>query len=142
MLLGTVKGAGNSSTPKKYSYLDADPLPGDSYYRLSQTDFNGKTEAFSPLAVTCTGSPEFSAGFYPTIIHDGTVFISVSNPPDKKVLVVLSDIYGREVYSSLLIEDKETYLQSIYLGEDISPGLYFITASGNNKYLTRKIVIR
>lgn len=38
----TVNGAGNSSFTIDYNHLDEDPLSGLSYYRLKQTDFDGK----------------------------------------------------------------------------------------------------
>lgn len=37
-----VDGAGNSSTTIAYTAQDHDPLPGISYYRLKQTDYNGQ----------------------------------------------------------------------------------------------------
>jgi hypothetical protein len=46
-IVATVKGAGNSSMPLNYSVTDYDPLPGTSYYRLSQTDLDGKTTHFT-----------------------------------------------------------------------------------------------
>lgn len=47
-----VKGAGNSSTTLNYSSKDNDPLAGTSYYRLKQTDFDGKYEYSNLAAVT------------------------------------------------------------------------------------------
>ncbi len=40
--LTKVTGAGTSSEYKKYSYIDSDPIQGRSYYRLKQTDYDGK----------------------------------------------------------------------------------------------------
>ncbi|PCI98131.1 MAG: hypothetical protein COB15_06440 [Flavobacteriales bacterium] len=39
--IGTMQGAGNSSTPLNYVYYDNNPNQGLSYYRLKQVDFNG-----------------------------------------------------------------------------------------------------
>ena len=39
--VGTVQGAGTSTTPQQYQFTDADPLFGTSYYRIKQTDFDG-----------------------------------------------------------------------------------------------------
>lgn len=50
-LLETVSGAGNSSVSISYSILDINPYQGLNYYRLSQTDFNGQVQFFSPVAV-------------------------------------------------------------------------------------------
>ncbi|MCZ4410053.1 T9SS type A sorting domain-containing protein [Cryomorphaceae bacterium 1068] len=46
--VGTVSGAGNSSTVLNYTFLDRDPLKGLSYYKLTQVDFDG-TESSSEL---------------------------------------------------------------------------------------------
>lgn len=40
--VGTVPGAGFSSLPKHYALSDASPYVGLSYYRLTQTDFDGE----------------------------------------------------------------------------------------------------
>ncbi|MBL0105287.1 MAG: hypothetical protein IPP51_16840 [Bacteroidetes bacterium] len=37
----TQRGAGNSSTTRTYEAVDEFPLPGYSFYRLKQTDFDG-----------------------------------------------------------------------------------------------------
>lgn len=47
--LGNVQGAGNSTQDKNYSYSDDGPTEGDNYYRLSQTDYDGKSETFPPI---------------------------------------------------------------------------------------------
>jgi uncharacterized repeat protein (TIGR01451 family) len=49
-VLGFVPGAGNSSVPLSYSFSDLRPLDGLAYYRLKQTDFDGKFEYFGPIA--------------------------------------------------------------------------------------------
>lgn len=46
-----VPGAGNSSTETNYSHTDDSPLSGYSYYRLSQTDYDGKHETFNIVMV-------------------------------------------------------------------------------------------
>jgi hypothetical protein len=46
------RGAGNSTSPHSYSYTDAYPIMGTSYYRLKQTDFDGKSETFRTIPVT------------------------------------------------------------------------------------------
>lgn len=45
------KGSGNSNSPKHYSAIDQNPLVGTSYYRLKQTDFDGKTEVFGMVPI-------------------------------------------------------------------------------------------
>ncbi|NTW33943.1 MAG: hypothetical protein HGB12_15230 [Bacteroidetes bacterium] len=47
-IVGYMNGAGNSNEIIRYSYTDKNPIPGISYYRLKQTDFDGKF-TFSPI---------------------------------------------------------------------------------------------
>ncbi|MBI3510364.1 MAG: hypothetical protein HY064_06850 [Bacteroidetes bacterium] len=53
--IGTVDGAGNSSSVLHYSFIDKDDLPGEKYYRIRQTDFNGAFTFSSIIAVNSTG---------------------------------------------------------------------------------------
>ncbi len=67
--IGTVDGAGNSSTTLNYEFIDSSLLPfgegkpvlseaevGVGLYRLRQTDFDGKFEYFDPVAVEACSS--------------------------------------------------------------------------------------
>lgn len=47
-VISTIDGAGNSNSEINYNSIDTDPMPGVSYYRLKQTDFDGKYE-YSPV---------------------------------------------------------------------------------------------
>lgn len=52
----TVKGAGNSSTTKNYTAVDPSPYNGTSYYRLEQTDYDGHSVDYNPVAVKVINS--------------------------------------------------------------------------------------
>ncbi len=49
--IGRVSGAGNSSQILNYSFFDDNPFRGVTYYRLSQTDYNGESETFPVVAI-------------------------------------------------------------------------------------------
>jgi hypothetical protein len=48
-------GAGTTTESRSYSWIDRSPLPGTSYYRLKQTDFDGKFEYSEIRSVEITG---------------------------------------------------------------------------------------
>ena len=50
--LAYINGSGTSNNLEYYSFSDTHPSDEIMYYRLSQTDFDGKKEVFSPLKVT------------------------------------------------------------------------------------------
>lgn len=56
-----VKGAGNSTLPRNYFATDAQPLPGLSYYRLKQTDFDGNATESNVVSVNFEEIPVLSA---------------------------------------------------------------------------------
>ncbi|MFI5149702.1 MAG: T9SS type A sorting domain-containing protein [Bacteroidia bacterium] len=54
--VGSHPGAGNSSVMLNYKMIDVAPYAGLSYYRLLQTDFNGRYSYSNPVAVEFNGS--------------------------------------------------------------------------------------
>jgi hypothetical protein len=61
--IGTVKGQGNSSSARSYSFTDSRPLAGLAYYRLRQVDTDGKA-SFSPV-INATWMDEKAFAVYP-----------------------------------------------------------------------------
>ncbi|MBS4014315.1 MAG: hypothetical protein KGZ97_11255 [Bacteroidetes bacterium] len=53
-IIGNINGAGNSNELKYYSFCDVNISEGIWYYRLKQTDYDGKYEYFSPVSVNVT----------------------------------------------------------------------------------------
>ena len=47
-----IPGAGNTNSQMDYHFIDPNPYSGLSYYRLKQTDYDGKFEVFSPKSVS------------------------------------------------------------------------------------------
>ena len=137
-----INGAGNSSSVKNYSATDVDVLAGTSYYRITQTDFDGKTEAFNPVAVHCPDDIEFAVNVTPSPSVDGNIFVSISGTPNENVLLVLHDVMGNEVYTKALINETGTVTLSIDMREKLSAGVYFVIASSNDKYISKKIIVR
>lgn len=63
--IGKIDGADNSSHPINYSFDDVEPLTGTSYYRLKQTDFDGKYKYFNPVAVDCNNNNLSNINIFP-----------------------------------------------------------------------------
>ncbi|MDF9799270.1 hypothetical protein OKW21_004533 [Catalinimonas alkaloidigena] len=55
-VIGTMEGAGNSDKALNYQFIDKQPLSGQSFYRLKQTDFDGKFEYFDIITVNSQDS--------------------------------------------------------------------------------------
>ena len=56
-LVANVQGAGNSSIPNDYNYIDPYPVNGLNYYVLMQTDYDGRREQFPPIVIMFAPTP-------------------------------------------------------------------------------------
>lgn len=105
----TEPGQVNSSTPTQYVRFDEDPFGGYSYYRLKQTDLDGKYEYFPIQQVFI--APE-KDGLQVTRVYPNPfqqqVQVEVLADRDYNVEVLLVDMQGRVRWQRLL---------SVYEGE-------------------------
>ena len=62
--LGTVAAAGNSNTVRDYSYLDNSPVTGINYYRLLETDEDGR-ETYSEVKAV-----QFNTDALPLMVYN------------------------------------------------------------------------
>lgn len=92
--IGSVPGAGNSMTMLNYDFTDRSPLPGVSYYRIRQTDYNGDTDHSEIRAVTRRAEQTMSV--YP---NPGKGIFRLSGYEDGDLSVY--DVSGRRVPFSL-----------------------------------------
>lgn len=92
--IAMVEGAGNSTYQRDYSFLDSSPLSGLSYYRLKQTDFDGRFSYSEIVPVKFNGN-----GFvvFPNPAYKN-VTILVDQDREDKISVQLVDFSGRIVY--------------------------------------------
>jgi hypothetical protein len=63
-VLTTVEGAGNSTSQIDYQSTDKSPIYGESYYRLKQTDYDGKF-TYSPIVYVNFGDIQTTVTVYP-----------------------------------------------------------------------------
>jgi hypothetical protein len=75
--IGKINGAGNSNLKKKYSLADSHPLSSEhTYYKLKQTDFDGKMSFSQVVVVSIENEDEFKVFPNPSndilnLIYDG-----------------------------------------------------------------------
>ena len=95
--LAFVAGAGDSERERAYGFRDQTPLPGESYYRLRQVDYDGGTWTSAAVAVTRRSeTPEAFAlalvGAHPIV---GEVVLRNATAADVEATVL--DLTGRRV---------------------------------------------
>ena len=126
--LNSVAPNGNSTSLLSYQFFDESPFSGASYYRLKQTDYNGKFAYFNMVSVDFLKSKNITFTVYPNPnLGEFTVnFAGIEN--NHEVQIILSDEFGKEVYStSLYANSMEANKVSLTPDTKISKGKYFCT---------------
>ncbi len=95
-VIGYVQGAGNSNHVIHYDYTDQNPLEGVNYYRLKQTDFDGKYEYFSPVAVHFTNN-DANGKIVNTMARAQQLDVYLHNQ-DASAILLVTDMSGRVIY--------------------------------------------
>lgn len=123
-----VASYGNSTTRQEYHIIDNEPFSGTSYYRLTQTDFNGEAKVFTPVSVTNEELEEIK--IYPNPVKsDREIVLLFPESVKGEVDIHLLDLKGREVKSqqSIVVKNESLFFS---IPEGITPGVYVISAAG------------
>ena len=100
-VLGFVPGNGTTSDLHEYSFIDESPLAGVNYYRLKQTDFDGKFE-YSPLVVADVRAAGLQFDIFPVPSSTGELSVRTVSRISGNALLEVYDWMGLKVYKESL----------------------------------------
>jgi hypothetical protein len=139
-----VPGAGNSTSYREYAEVDYQPYLGTSYYRLKQTDKNGKFTYFNMVPVNFNSKNNIIV--FPNPLYNTAsglpLNVKVTGYQNQEVVVVLRDIEGREFLSKVLMTEDNNQLFVVDETKSLMPGAYIITATSNDKIYNYKLIVR
>jgi hypothetical protein len=131
-----LNGSGTTNKITTYEYLDLSPLPGISYYRLSQTDYDGKSETFKPASVQRSASEKNVMQVYPNPIVGSTLHVSFSAP--EKGNLQLLDSRGKAILSGSV--DGSSSTMDLDIDANLQPGVYYLNfISGSTKQVVKLV---
>jgi Secretion system C-terminal sorting domain len=135
IIIKTVDGAGNSSTVKNYSFTDSITRNAVSYFRLKQTDFDGKFKYSKIITIrSCKENADLnSLTVYPNPANGIINFLFNGDIAQVRSIEVFN-VLGERVYYS-------GRYQSFIDLTNKSAGLYFVHFNLSAKTITAKIVI-
>ncbi|MCB0589624.1 MAG: matrixin family metalloprotease [Phaeodactylibacter sp.] len=136
--IARVPGAGNSTLLQHYSYTDKAPLPGNNYYRLSQTDFDGR-QSYEGIVFI-----RFNAA--------GPGRLSVVNPVEEGILAVAYEADGPGIVSLRIFSfsgrpalhwerqvEAGRNLWKLPVGS-LAPGIYGLQLQQGNTLLSERVL--
>lgn len=137
-VIARVDGAGNSDVSKAYVFQDKDALPGLSYYRLSQTDYNGTMKTHNQL-VTIDNRKIVEVEVVPNPVVDDNVSIKYDAIKTGEVNITIRSFSGALLYKGVKEVNKGTNIIDITAYE-IPAGIYYIRTQQNEISKTLKFM--
>lgn len=131
-IIGEVDGAGNSSERLDYNFTDFDPTPGLSYYRLKQTDYDGKLEYFAPVVVLYEPDNLFKVFPNPTV----DVIQLTTSSDLKNARILIKDLGGKLKISNVAYSPHQASVDLTAL----PTGVYILEILFPESVLSRRIV--
>lgn len=129
--LAEVQGAGNSESINPYYFQDEGFLSEGVFYRIRQTDFDGK-ETYSPILKVAPAS-----GLLSTMTIDDRI-ISLSDSRGRIREVRLLESTGK----TIMTEPRKEGLELITMkAHDIQPGIYFVYIITDESIEVKKIFL-
>jgi hypothetical protein len=140
--IGTVAGVGNTTNMSSYEFIDHSPLSGLSFYRLRQTDYDGKFEVFEPVSVNYKGEGmEFSIESVGPNPFSNQIRIDYFSPENAELILVLSGLDGSLSYTDKINVNSGRGSYSTGQLPDLSSGVYILKLLKGEAVLeTRKMV--
>ena len=125
--ISEIDGAGNSNVTINYSAIDFNPLPGISYYRLKQTDFNGEFSYSDIVPVQFLKSNKAGnlLNIHPTPSVGNTINVQLSEDlAGINADLSIYDTHGKRVFEKTINSTGEKGTISLIHG--LIPGVYFL----------------
>lgn len=115
-----IEGDGYQGEGAQYTYTDLNPLDGVNYYRLKQTDLNGKS-TYSRVVSVFTGHTGF-ANLSPVPVRD-ELRVKMTTPAAEAAAYEVIDHLGRRVLSGNIPEEStEQFIQT----DELPAGNYIL----------------
>ena len=135
--LARVDAAGNTTSQTNYSFFDAN-VSGLAYYRLSQTDVDGRTVVFSTVAAGCDADNTEIVNAW----DDGAVLqVSVSSTTADVYDVILTDAQGKVMVNRPSQAINKGFTPLTLSKNGIATGLYVVTLQNANNVMTRRVFL-
>jgi hypothetical protein len=123
--IGTIKGNGTTSESKFYTFSDANPLGGTSYYRIRQNSRNGGSSYSAVNMLHIDSDPKSGISVSPDT-RSGNITVSVSGiQSNEKWRVLVFDNTGKMISRNIQVVNESTTIIPASL-TSLQPGDYTV----------------
>ena len=121
---GQVQATGATS----YSFNDATPIDGTSYYHVKSVDKSGKASYTKVMPVTINTDAASSLTIYPNPLNGRTFQVQISNKAAGTYKLQLISNDGKQLFTRTISYNGSTTTYNVGLKNALASGLYFIKA--------------
>ncbi|MEQ8425537.1 MAG: T9SS type A sorting domain-containing protein, partial [Cyclobacteriaceae bacterium] len=138
----TIPGAGTTELQKTYTAEDTHPHPGKSYYRLSQTDYDGTTTYSRVVLVDVAEELNGVVALYPNPVNNNEVItLDYYSSSSASIAVSIMDVEGRLIYTTSA--DVQPGNNTISMtAEFYAGGVYILQVQGPSRNQVFRLVVR
>ena len=135
-----VNGAGTTTAPRSYSLVDSQASAGKWYYRLKQTDFDGRNSYSKLLLVEV--SETLSRVIYPNPSTGDDFMINFSSGDlGKSAFITVQDMSGNQLLE-LVTPNLTSRNLTVEPIQKLPAGLYIVSISVEQQMVRQKLIVR
>jgi hypothetical protein len=134
--IGTMKGAGTTSTMSQYSFTDTNLGPELTYYQIVQVDYDGKKSESWLVSLDKEMSANYNIFPNPT---DGVFTLSKTIDVSKEIEIEIKDLAGRTIEHYNVFGSKPLF-KEIFNIHDYPSGVYTLIVSSRNQRDVLKLI--
>jgi hypothetical protein len=133
---------GNTSTEMSYRWTDYNPLRGMSYYRLTQTDFDGRSEIFAPITAACRDQEIGDYSVYPNPAKEQLMIdLELDDYQGENLKVRLMDINGKVAMEEPITLERGFNHLEMNISE-LPDGVYLLQFTGTKSHIKESRVVK
>ncbi len=134
---------GHSTEQLNYSCNDQNPENGVNYYRLKQTDFDGKFEYSEVISINLNQLIYNSFNVYPNPNNGQRIAVSANGfAPNENVKLTIVDLLGKTVYIEMLLANETGDIHSWIIPDmNLPKGVLLIQITGKSESMSKRIII-
>jgi len=141
-MVAIINGKGNSNKLVYYNTVDDAPYPQLTYYRLKQTDYDGKYEYLDIVTVDCDTSEKDFVITLINITQEKNLIIHFTSAEGELYRVNIFDAMGKQLIEEnyIVVEGKNMLQFDV---KNFRQGIYMVTIRNDakNKTIIKKIVV-
>ena len=136
--VGTVKSAGNSSISQKYSFATNATTNDISYFRLKQTDIDGKFNYFKIISVNNCHKDSRELNIYPNPSNGRSLFGKINLKPNETYSIAIFDNFGKPV--TRIVSSQPEF--AINFAQLLPSGIYFARFSSGSFSTVKPFLVK